>query len=45
MSYSDFKKCYEKKKNIKRIRQILKVHISGMAWQIELKFEITGVLS
>jgi len=45
MSYSDFKKCYEKKKNIRKIRQILKVHISGMDWEIELKFGITGVPS
>ena len=41
MSYSDFKKCCEKKKkNTKKIRQTLKAHISGTAWQIQLKFGI-----
>jgi len=46
MNYSDFKKCCEKKKkekkSTKKIRQILKAHISGMAWQIHLKFGIRG---
>jgi len=41
VSYSDFKKCC-KKKNTKKIRQTLKAHISGTAWQIQLKFGIGG---
>ena len=47
-SYSNFKKCCEKrknkKKNAKKIRWTLKVHISGTAWQIQLKFRIEGSL-
>ena len=43
-SYSDFKKCCEKKKNkkknTKKIRWTLKVHISGTAGRIHLKFGI-----
>ena len=39
MSYSDFKRCCEKK-NMKKIRRTLKAHISGTAWQIQLKFGI-----
>ena len=46
VSYIDFKKCYEKmekeKKNAKKIRRTVMVHISGMARQIQLKFEIGG---
>ena len=46
VSYIDFKKCYEKtekeKKNAKKIRRTVMAHISGMAWQIQLKFEIGG---
>ena len=30
-SYSDIEKCYKKKKNRKKLRWTLKVHISGMA--------------
>ena len=45
-SYSDFKKCCEKKKkekkNTKKIRQTLKANISGTAWQTQLKFRIGG---
>ena len=44
-SYSNLKKCCEKKKerkNTKKIRQILKAHILGMAWQIQHKFGIGG---
>ena len=34
-SYSDFKKCCKKKKkNMKKIRQTARAHISGKAWQI-----------
>ena len=43
MSYSDFKKVFPKevkKKNTKKIRQTSKAHISGTAWQIQLKFGI-----
>jgi len=46
VSYSDFKKCCEKKKkekkNMKKIRRTLKAHISGKAWRIQLKFGIGG---
>ena len=41
MSYSDFKKCCEKK-NTKKIRRSLKAHISGKAWRIQFKFGIRG---
>ena len=45
-SYSDFKKCCEKKKkekkNTKKIRRTLKAHISGKAWRIQFKFGIGG---
>ena len=44
VSYSDFKKCCEKKKekkkNTKKTIQTLKAHISGMTKQIQLKFKI-----
>ena len=41
MSYSDFKKCCEKrKKNTKKIRRTLKAHISGKAWRIQLELEV-----
>ena len=44
VSYSDFKKCCEKKekKNTKKIRRTMKVHISGTAWRIQLKFGVGG---
>ena len=43
VSYSNFKKCCEKKKkNTKKIRRTLKAHISGTAWRIQLKFGIGG---
>ena len=43
VSYSNFKKCCEKKKekkNTKKIQQTLKAHILETAWWIQLKFGI-----
>ena len=47
ISYSNCSKWSEKKikKNTKKLRQILKTHVSLMVWPIQLKFETGGAPS